>query len=1654
MADNVDDQMAQLMPDQQSVLKGMGVGAPGSPTLKPVTELGGGTPRPEPVDRFPALEKTATGVPAMDFKRQELDLSFGMLPEAYAPSLGVDIVTEATPRITDPKKISVDLTLQSVINFKNPQIASNFEKSIGVRNAQGQEQLFRVGQNLNERLDEANRFGATEIISSDGESYKVPWENLIYDMTRLPNPDQNISWNETAGEVEVVDGRVIEKKTIQNVLAKDMTPEQIERMRDATMLSSLNFIDPEIGKPLFADLMNEKMIRAGVKDARTRAAIVRDSISTPGMGDLEKIGSGIGENAIKFPVQFGLWGVGELIDVADEIIGRGLGLGDDTNLGSLDIRYSENRQAIMDTLWQPLSHRFVARMAQRGVKVPLRVAEEWMSTMTGLAPRVAKLTGEIVLPSKGAGAISAFRGKKELAEFKAFYNQQLASNKPLTYDETLELFKRKQAGIADNAEPTYIQKIRSKLATGRLARGMQVEDAAKAVGDRVQVKTALAAKDALVGRRDKLISGINKRGGIPNAKELQDLESLRIDIATAEFGLQAIIKKSATPKFMQDIATADKYMIVGAGTVGHYFQMRTDDPDYTGNPMMGELIGLFAGLALNVSAGSVPAAYQAFAQSSFGSKYTSKRQQIKYLVDNVTKFSPEMQEGIMERVRYLDEAYDTLLEEGVSQEVLSIGFAHLTGLATLKALEDITRSQLTVKELKRFATGSDLEKNLSLQKQLVNDLKEAVKNMDGGIGPSPKQDFFRLINRAIEVGEESIDELGRDIKTIQTQGLQHYLDTIDGNTAAYGRNQAPNTHTNFTDTVEKLQNQNIINAADVPRLEFNRVADETKNITAEVVQKHADAVRSSVGGMTQGQAVRAATRVVGPSGVKAEGQTVKSAFEYFDGPGDLIAALLESAHVADKTKAKRLYAQLDGAKFVSSDGNNAPIIGDVAVSVGDLFDAIFTGQPTLALGRMRKAEIAPGELAKLDETFTIMSDPFFASLAEGTEKTVKDVVNDIKKTPAYAAFESGKGLKGYGDRTKVVMFLREEARKGDSNLDVLNMSFTELRELDKSIRHVRYASNRAGDVEKAQEYRILESIVDKKFDEFYVIGPDGTRTEVGSLSIIRKNDQEQDEVVSVRSVLNEANREWGKFKSRWYDTNEKAIVPRWMAWGNRSTVDVSANNPLGIRYGDENPREWINIKEIAAKTPDEAKSWFDSLQRTLGDEVVNLDGVRQFTFVEGTPMTNAVASTIKTAVADYIINTRGRINANELSDQMDKINQTFIMRDANGKVKPMLGIDDIVEDAIGFSKHTVGENAYTAATNRAVSDINTQIEKMIQPVELAKKERQLAVQILRNFHPDKLGMDQIAERLIAGGSDQVKRLRSQLKEVGGFDEEKIDRILTEVYLDALQRKAFVPTGEMLVVSPNGKMIQDVEFDLDSTLDLLGKRDPETAKVVKELVGSRRYKVWEAVAQVMADRGGKSRREFDVTGVPRKFSVESIISRVYAINRGVISPKYVGTEAVLQQMRNNDYKLLSSVLSDPEVGDAFLEMVRTGKPLTPNRQTSFYNALVASAAKMANEVDKPEPMRIEDEYGREFTLYPKDFKNVPKTKSDAAVGEGVEIPIFKEIQKRLEDFPVTLPSPIATDTSSTIPGFPRIDLTLDDLPPDRQQPYREAIQKQE
>jgi hypothetical protein len=1583
-------QMQKLDPQQQKLLRSMGAGQPGSPT-----SLAPPMSRPEPKDRFPSLEKEVVlgmEVPKFDVETTPMDIPF-------VPSMGIELKTEVTPRIADIRKISPEIKLQQVLNFDNPKVAGNFEKAMGVRNAQGEEAFFTKSMDYATRLDVANRMGATVIIDDEGKDFKVPWDNLLYEQTRLPDPNQMLTWNEATGEISIEGGKPVPVTDLRRVFAKDMTEEDIQNYREASMLTSLNFIDPEVGKPLFADLLNKRLIKAGVEDARTRADIINYAVSAPGMGDMEKIASGIGENAIKFPIQMGLWGVGELIDAADNLT---LNF-EDTDQGYFDIRESSRRQAIMDTLWQPLAHKMIATMAQRGTKVSLPVVEEYISTLTGLAPRLVKVAGEIALPSKGAAALTALRSKSEVARFKQFYAEEVAKGSTRSYDEILDSYKQMRSGIDDGAEPSWLQKMKQNSVGSKITKGLQIEDAAMSVGNRAEVVQQAKYLANLRNRRDAYYSGVKKRGGTPDAADTVKLNAFDADINKAVYDLAAIERRSGTPKFMRDIATADKYMIVGAGTAGHFFQQRDETYGVTGDPMMGELVGLGSGLIINLVQGNVPAAFKALQRTSMGQKFGGKKAYLKFLTENITNFSPEMQAGIIERAKYLDEVYDVLVAEGLDPRLLDTGFANLSGLVTLKSLEDITRSQLSVKQIRNFNV-QDLEANLNLQKQLVAELRGVLLSIEGGIGDTPKGDFFRIVNAAIERGQESIDQLSADIATVDKRGVQYYLDSIDGNSMAYGQQTGPDTVRNFDDAMNRLQGAGLVNAADLPRPQFNQIANETRDRVSDVVTKHANTTLSRLS--TQAGAAAVVEGAVGPKGVVAAGQRTTASIPNFDNPGDLMAALLESGHAADKVKAQRLYSVLDNGQFV--DGSGAAITGDVSVNVSDVFDALFAERPDLPIGKLRGADMTAGQSAILDQTFITLSDPFFAALAEGTDKTVSQVVQDIKKTLE----DQGKIFnKKQDDQLQVVRYLREAAQQQESTLDVFEMSFTQLRELDKSLRHVQFSALKSGNKERATIFENIENVVQGKFDKFELVGADGTRTPVDTLGVIVKNDAGVDSIMPVRQALQEANRDWSKFKSRWYDTNERAVVPSWMSWGNRGVVDVSINNPLGIRYGAKNPREWLNIKAIANMDPKaDGKSFFDSLQRTLGQEIVDpARNLPVYTFIEGDKVTDAVAATVKTAIADYIVSLKGKVKPDELARQMNNLDQVFVMRGADGQVKSMLDVGTLVDDTIGFSKKSVGDDVYDRTVARVTSDIQTQLDKTLEPAKKAKKQKELAIQVLQNYSPTKLSMDQIGDKLVSGGVDQLNLIKRELKDVGGFTDEQVSTILADVYIDSLQNTAFKRTGKNIITDAKGTTIDEQVIDLGVMQNMLGTNDAEKAKVVKELIGEKRYKVWDATSKLMADRAPDFRmREFEITGAPRSFSVESFISRFYAINRGVISARYVGTEAVLQQFRSNKFNMIRSVLSDPELGEMFLEMVRTGKPLTPERETYFYNALVSSYAKFANEQGKPEPVTMKDKYGRAFTLYPDLTSGIPRTTREAMVGEGVRIPLFPEVTRRRED----------------------------------------------
>ena len=110
---------------------------------------------------------------------------------------------------------------------------------------------------------------------------------------------------------------------------------------------------------------------------------------------------------------------------------------------------------------------------------------------------------------------------------------------------------------------------------------------------------------------------------------------------------------------------------------------------------------------------------------------------------------------------------------------------------------------------------------------------------------------------------------------------------------------------------------------------------------------------------------------------------------------------------------------------------------------------------------------------------------------------------------------------------------------------------------------------------------------------------------------------------------------------------------------------------------------------------------------------------------------------------------------------------------------------------------------------------------------------------------------------------------------------------------------------------------------------------------------------------------------NVTGIPRAFSVESYISRFYAINRGVVSFRYVGTEAVLQSMRRKNMNLLSLALTDPKIGTRLMEMVSTGKPLPAEKEKEFFELVVLAMERMDNWRETEAPQEVISDYGHYF-----------------------------------------------------------------------------------
>jgi hypothetical protein len=196
-------------------------------------------------------------------------------------------------------------------------------------------------------------------------------------------------------------------------------------------------------------------------------------------------------------------------------------------------------------------------------------------------------------------------------------------------------------------------------------------------------------------------------------------------------------------------------------------------------------------------------------------------------------------------------------------------------------------------------------------------------------------------------------------------------------------------------------------------------------------------------------------------------------------------------------------------------------------------------------------------------------------------------------------------------------------------------------------------------------------------------------------------------------------------------------------------------------------------------------------------------------------------------------------------------------------------------------------------------------------------------------------------------------------------------------MEDLIQKTFQNTGQSSVMSSGKELVTEVDMNVDKLKEIIGFNDKQRNDMVKDIIGEDRMNTLNSMVKWMSEQYDIEKMRSNISGVPRNFSVESYISRFYSINRGVISARYVGTEAVLQQFRLKGHKLFKTIIEDPEVGQLFLEIVKTGQPLSREKEIQFFNALVSNLNKINTYMNQENPEQtvvINDNYKAKFREY--------------------------------------------------------------------------------
>ena len=407
------------------------------------------------------------------------------------------------------------------------------------------------------------------------------------------------------------------------------------------------------------------------------------------------------------------------------------------------------------------------------------------------------------------------------------------------------------------------------------------------------------------------------------------------------------------------------------------------------------------------------------------------------------------------------------------------------------------------------------------------------------------------------------------------------------------------------------------------------------------------------------------------------------------------------------------------------------------------------------------------------------------------------------------------------------------------------------------------------------------------------------------------------------------------------------------------------NAPVGINYGGVDPITWLDMSSVLGMSDLQKTKLVNDLTTAVGSDVQvpTSTGTRRV-FKEGDAATEVFASILRAKMARYLITQGKDLVPGDAIKQMNSLANTFVMQTADGNLVPIIRGDKVFEDTIGYSASSVGEEVFLREMKKANDDLRVAVEKALDPAAQHIAAKELSVNFLRRYLGENTPDNKIADALVSGGSNLIAKIKIELREQSSLSEDQINAVLANVYLDSIYSRVFKQEERKVIagtrVAPGGEipqpqLINEIKTNVDALNEALGLNNETRANIVRELIGEKRFNIWKSTAQVLSELedpsgySGALAARASVTGIPRAMALESHMARIFAWQRHAVGIKWIATENAIQHARLKNYNMVASVLVDPEFGEMFLEIVRTGRPLSVERDTNFRRSLVNSSA---------------------------------------------------------------------------------------------------------